>query len=334
MKHRDFHLLEKIQVQLATVGTLCIVYFGLWPALRPGGPQDPASFLATGGIMTLLAFAVALWALAGLCALVTIHARPEGALVAALFGAAGISLHSPKIRALLWARENDLPAMYGQLIAEVLILAAVVLGAVVAVSLVRAVIGLYKPGWLWTGPLAKLRKDEPPQQGRSAGAVLMAALRHGPLGLFLRKGLGELAGDPRRKPTLRQTAGFLGLGLVIAVVVLLLLMRSPQRGQILFALVVSFALGVTLAHQAFPSPYSILALAMPVAAAVGFYILASVATSVTEMPLIWTDVPYYGRALPVDWVTAGGGGALLGFWISSRLHEIKYVSQQEQEKER
>ena len=36
-------------------------------------------------------------------------------------------------------------------------------------------------------------------------------------------------------------------------------------------------------------------------------------------------VPLYARALPLDWLTAGSAGALLGYWLSARVHELKLL---------
>jgi hypothetical protein len=32
----------------------------------------------------------------------------------------------------------------------------------------------------------------------------------------------------------------------------------------------------------------------------------------------------YAYALPIDWMTVGEGGALLGYWVSQRIHEIRH----------
>ena len=133
-----------------------------------------------------------------------------------------------------------------------------------------------------------------------------------------------------RKETIIRSFGFLVLGTAIAVVTILLSMRSSDRGQVLFSLLASFVLAVILSHQVFPGAYSIAAWLMPPVTAVMFYSLA--ANEITAGPQAWMAVPAYSRALPVDWLTAGCGGAVLGYWICRRLHETHHIERrQEQE---
>ena len=37
----------------------------------------------------------------------------------------------------------------------------------------------------------------------------------------------------------------------------------------------------------------------------------------------------YARVLPIDWLTFGIGGGLLGHWLSSRMHEAKHIEEKE-----
>ena len=103
---------------------------------------------------------------------------------------------------------------------------------------------------------------------------------------------------------------------------LLVLMKSSNRGQILFALGASFLLGTMIAHQLFPATQSAVAWAGPVLGAVFLYALTC-ASSIGLGPQAWREVLINARALPVDWITFGAGGAVLGYWISARIHEMR-----------
>ena len=77
-------------------------------------------------------------------------------------------------------------------------------------------------------------------------------------------------------------------------------------------------------------PNSLFCWAMPVPAGVLFYLLASLSSGPGKEQA-WIDVPKYAKyaqALPIDWITFGSGGAILGFWISERIHEMRHFEKQ------
>jgi len=309
MSHRH-HLLEKIQVELAAAVAAAVVYFWAAPALPLNDPQWPIVFLPTGNFGAAASAALVIWGLTVLCVLATVSARAEGSMLAALIGAAGYSMYSPQIRGLLWYRQANLPSLYGVLISEVLLLSLVLVGVAILVTLVRRTVSAACPRCAWRSPL--LRQDQAPTNWLER--------LFGP-GYHIRglagQSLTTLGGR------IRQSAMFLVTGMLLSMVLLVLLMRSADRGQIVFALLASFTLGVLIAHQLLPVPNSILSWAMPVPVAILFYLLAMFTSSDTSSQA-WMSVHHYGRALPIDWVTVASGGALLGFWISERLHEVRH----------
>jgi hypothetical protein len=110
-------------------------------------------------------------------------------------------------------------------------------------------------------------------------------------------------------------------------VFLRLLLRTDDRMQILFALGASFAAGTLIASQLFPTPYGVAAWGTPVVAAVFFYLVSAFA-AVPQTPAGWIVLPQHAMPLPVDWLS-GGGGAVLGYWISCRLHELRLLEHDE-----
>ena len=102
-----------------------------------------------------------------------------------------------------------------------------------------------------------------------------------------------------------------------------LLMRSPDRGQIIFALLASFTVGSLLAHWAFPSRCAGLAWVVPIVVGIGYCVFGAVRAVEGE----WMEVASQAQALPIDWITAGGGGAVLGYWISERVQEAGLIEE-------
>ena len=338
MNHQRLYGLEKILVQATALAGLLAVYFGFGAALRSWDPTAPITFVPTGGYSRALTFAAMVWVLAAACAVVTISARAEGTLLAVLAGVAGVSLKSPPVRALFWTSGRSVRGVLGAFVLEILLLAAVLFVAVLVIGAVRKLISLVRPGWVWRNPLDDLTDQQRktirdalsrekkssslldarpglPRPGGTLGALFPL------VGMRRSEGTGDAAA---RRELLVRSAMCLATAMLIAMVMVLLLMKSAQRGQIIFALAVSFGVGMLVAHQFFPTPLSILAWLAPFPAAAALYGLGAI--SVTPAgPLTWTMVPYYARALPVDWLAAGAGGALLGFWISSRIHELRIL---------
>ena len=327
MSHRRIHLLEKLQVQLAAIASLCVVYFALAPALDATDPALPITFIGEDGFVRLALLVGVIWLVAAGCALVTVSARPEGAMLAALLGAAGISLHSPAIRPLLWARQ-DLSGVFARMRLEVALFILVVAGVAIVVALVRRAVAWRKPGWLWKSPLTAADEADSAKDNPAEPVSLLTTLREG-LGFGPTDPTG---GKPKGQQHAVQGAYFFALGLMVALVCLMLLMKSADRGQILFALLASFFLAVLIAHQVFATHCTLLAWILPLVAGVLLYSLAAF-TIVATGAKAWMHVPEYARALPIDYLTAGCGGAVLGHWVSQRVHEMRYVEKRLQDKE-
>ena len=280
-----------------TVLGLLGVYFLAWPIVRPDDPLSPMTFLPLGNYGSAVGFAVVFCMLVAVCAIATVKVRPVGALLSATLAVGGVSLRSPQIRAMLWDRQGDLGGLYAQLMIEVATMALLAAAASLIVLLVRRAAGAINPDWLWKDPMAAESAERPAatvELGRCAVSVVLAG--------------------------------------VIATVILAATMRSADRGQILFALLVSFTVAVFVAHQVFPQPYALSVWVLPMVIAVFFYAVAWVKMR-SGVAGGWVAVHTLFRALPVDWMTAGGGGALLGFWVSQRVHEFRHVHPQHQEGE-
>jgi len=329
MNRHHHHFLEKLQVQLAAVAALVVMYLAVGPVLGWWDPQWPTIFVPSASFAQLAGFAGIIWALAAVCALVTVSSRPEGALLAALLGAAGVSLHSAPMLAALWRYDEGQGVLFALLIGEVVLLAVVLSVAELVVHIVRSGVAHCRPGWMWPGRVPPagwlagggVGSDVPRLASAGFRAILVQAWS------ALKAGGDNESASRRGRVNGRmlvESLSCLGLAVLIASVALMLLMKSEDRGQVLFALFASFLLGVMVAHQKFPTPFGVAAWASPMATAVLFYLLAIV-TAVDYDVNAWMHVHFYARALPVDWLTAGGGGAVLGFWISERIHEFRHL---------
>jgi hypothetical protein len=299
MSHQQFHVFEKIQVQLITLAAIIVAAVVFWPAIKPSDTEAPVDFLAMGNFTQAAAFAGLIVILAAACGAATANVRPQAAMLATLIGAAGISLQSHSIRALLWLKEDSFGSLFASLLGELWLLAAVMLVAALAAWLARRLIAKTAPGLSWRNPLPDPSKDTQQAGKKLTPKVWQAAI-----------------------PCLAATVA-------IGALLLLVLLQSSQRGQVIFAVLVSFSLAALIAHQLYPVPLSLIPMAAPIILGSAFYILAATAVQGASHGA-WMTVPLYANVLPIDWITLGCGGVMIGFWISSRIHENRYLEQQEE----
>jgi len=329
MKHKHHHWLEKLQVEIAAAAALALTFFVLGPVRGSWDPQWPTTFLPTGSFAALCGFAITVWLIAAGCGALTITSRPEGALFATLVGAMGASFHSYPMRGMIWEYDGRIGLLYGVLILEVMLLTVVLAVAAQVVYIVRSVIARWRPRWMWRGRVRPegpgAEKDGSANESyvRLTEAERVAAAAFGSLGVFFWR---QWSGKRKLRTELFEAGACLGVTILIASMLTLLLMQSTHRGQIIFALFISFLLSTLIAHQRFATVMGIVSWLAPVLAALLFYALAAVSFGQAAGSNVPTIAPY-ARALPVDWVTAGGAGGVLGYWISERIHEFRHIEQ-------
>lgn len=297
MKPQVHRWLEKLQVQVAGVAALAVAWFAVWRLVRPWHSQAALVFFPSADLARLAVLAAMVWAVAAACALLTLSARPEGALLAALAGVAGLGLRSGAVSTLLRYSGNDFQGTFALLSAEIFAMGGILLGAVVVISVIRALARRIVPAWVWTEP--------PAEPAAAAGS-----------------------GSDRRKgkaTALVNLAGCLVTELAAALILLALTFRSPERGQIAFALVSSFLLAALAAHQMFPIrsavPFWLGPLLMG-AAVLGLGMLGESSQGPTWYYAIRVADRYPLRAAsPLQWLGLGCGGAVAGFWMSRRIRD-------------
>ncbi len=344
MTRRHSHWIEKLQLQLTAVAAGLAAYFLIWPIVSPMDPAGPVTFVATGLFKEAGLLTAAACGLAALCCLTTVSARPAGTMAAVLIGMGGVSLHSGEMRELLWARQFDLDVMYWQMALEVLIMAAIVAAAAALVALVRKATAAIAGKWSWTDLLADLGEDgqraylrdvrpadgnrrNAAGKGVTGGGFARIIVEHLALAASRRTGRRLPDGD-----VLTRCGLCFLLCLVIAVSIVALLAQSAARGQLLFALFAGCFLATLIGYQVFPTRLSLPAWATPIVVAIGYYVLAAVGALRTGQGA-WMEVKAWCQALPIDWMTAGVGGAILGYWVSSRMHESKFFEHLEEQEE-
>jgi hypothetical protein len=323
MDHQKLHWFEKLQVQIATLAGLAVTYILLAPWLWMGDPQAPTVFVPFGAYAMLGRFAIIVWILAVVLAFVTIKTRPDGAVLSTLIAAGGISLHSQPIRVLFWMQDSSvnsatsIGSIYLQLALELLAMLAIVAVAVTIITTIRKIISRAKPSWVWSPPICLEPAQSVSQACKETSACVSANFS------IKQKVIGA--------------AGSLVLSLVLAMALIMLLMRTPynwhsdaERGQVIFALLVGCMLAVLASEHLLPCQCCNVAWLMPILLGIILCILGSL-TQVDGGGAnnAWINVKSYASALPIDWATAGSGGAVIGHWISSRLREAKRFEDQQ-----
>jgi len=295
------------------------------------------TFLAgVSGGGRLLALAAMAAGLGLACGLLTVTARPETAALTLALGLGGLSLRSQRISTMLRAREDAMSSLYWRLAIELVVLLAVFFIAASLAGLARRIGGSLFRRLVWQDPLLELddeRREQYNRQIEQAKAQQASSNRSVltvlnvlalPFGVVVVPGLKQLRTERLldRDTAARGAMGIMASG-IIAAMIFFLLLRSPQRGQILFAVFVSCFLGVFLGQLLVPTRANLAAWIVPMALGVFLYVLG--VTAVSSGRGAWMDVEKYYQVLPVDWLTAGLGGGMLGHWIDQRMREAKYL---------
>ncbi len=325
MTEQRWHILEKIQVQIAAVAALAIMYFVFWRWIKPEDVNGVATFIPLHAYGHLITFALFTWLLAAGVAVITTTSRPQGALLATLVGAGGVSLHTQPMRLLLMQFSPPATLMR-PLIVEMVCMAAIVMVAAAIIQLVRAVVQKIHP------PI--MRPNVLMSEGSHGGEA-----RENSLLVWLLTGQkyssGLLARTAAQKSEISLKDVFLTAGgcLAITVIIALLLMEvtifEVQRGQLLFGVAISFFVGAAVGTYFMPINFC-----WPcwlAAILIGGLCYVKGCAVVDTGVLTWTHMDYFTNILPVDWLSAACGGAVGGFWLARRLHDLKFSSHHEKQ---
>ena len=281
----------RAQAPLVAVVGMVVMYHLVWPAVRPLDPRMPLSFVLTAGQPQWIAFTTAVLAMACVFGAVLVSARREMAFFAVAAGAGGIALRGEPFRTLLQYDTLGVATLFSRLTMETWILTGVLVAAGLGIVLARRAMRWLRPGWAWRGP------TRPPAPTKPSDLW-----QRGVICLFI--------------------------AVVLAGMMLFLLQQSDDRGQVVFAVSVSFFLAMAAAHQVAPGPFTAVAILLPPIVATLMYALDG-RTIFPPTPQGWATVKPYAMVLPLDWVSFGTAGAMLGYCASLRLSELRAAEAEE-----
>jgi hypothetical protein len=316
-------LLEKLQVLVSAAALAALTYAVLWPFFAPADPEAPMVLLPEGRVFALAMLIVAMLIFAAVAAATTTLSRPGGAMLAALVGLGALSFRSETMRTLLWSYAGNDGTLYLGLLLELLLMAA---GLIVAEFLAGLVSGRLNriPRWpRRIEPLAMLDDDQLRRLDEAevdtsdledADTVTPPSLLHALLAMRKVRGQGKSSDATNSGKALGGAA----LGTVLGLALVSILLQSHMRGQVIFALGAAFLLAGMVLRQLAGGRWVGLASLMPIIAGPVFYAVGMLNAGRGVNLITW---PEPMRVLPIDWLTAGCGGALLGFWMAGRMKE-------------
>ena len=320
---------EKTLLELTSLAVVAGVFLLVAPRLVGGDPLGAIVLTVGGAGSRAVLAAITMLAAAALCGALTAAARPAAMGVAMVMGLSGLSLYSTPLRTLLWQHHENLPSLYATLAIELLVVAAFAGVAMIVGEFTRRVVGGRIGRLAWRHPLAEM--NIPPAEWPEADYEHLAE-RSGTWATALWGIASLFRRNPRQEsPGLKHRAICAAIMIVGGAVLAAVLCRTGDRKQVLFAVFAGFALAAMAAHQFFPTACSAIFWVSPIIVGLAVYgLAASACGSLGDSAIGWLDVPYLARALPVDWLTAGSGGGLVGYLVSARLHEGKILEHLEE----
>jgi hypothetical protein len=272
-------------------------YLG-WNFARPPAEWGGVSLLAwpNQGILSTAILMLLLLAVTAISSLIVHPDSPHMGLFCSLLGMAALSIRGGTVHMLsIYAQvTNSAPRVAHALALECLEWGCVIL---LADAFARFLHDRFLSNQHWI-----LRTD--PQIGHQ----LLAKTRNGePVGFA--KSISHSLGTDHIKGPVRIPLAMI-LSAAFAFLFLFIFMQSQLKGQVLFACFISFFLSTLCAYAAFPTvPFWSLILTVPLTGAVAFLIGRN------YLPPFPGHAPYFAmRALPIDYLTAGVPGAILGLY--------------------
>jgi hypothetical protein len=149
--------------------------------------------------------------------------------------------------------------------------------------------------------------------------------------LWLLKGRGMLLDDPLRDgasggdESVTQRLLALVTQAVVMSLVMVVLVQTDKKAQVLVSVAVASYVGTLVAHSLFPTRPSVWYWGGPLVVGVVGYLMAYTGSKNWMIGEIGGYAPQLGRALPLDYASAGTAGAILAYWASRRWSRNRLV---------
>jgi hypothetical protein len=331
MGYRRRILFEKLAIQIGAGVCLIGVFFLLAPRCVGSDPLAGMIFTLDGNWMGALLAVASLWILSALAGGGLAFVRPQGALMVPIVAMMGLCLYSESVRPWLWEYDQRLSSLYVWMIVELVIGAGVLFVAGLILDGTRRWATREGRVRLWAEPMRNADGSVEPvnvshvePDHRFLG--LLSGIRH------VATGLTKNA-DRQKARNARQTLLGFGLNVVVALILVVVLLKSFKHGQAIFAVGVGFFLATLIVQYICPIRALAGFLLAPVFGGVIFYVLAAMSLGGQTGPEAWMGVKLYAQPLPIDWLLAGTAGTMLGAWLSHRMIETGYMEKNDPQEE-
>jgi hypothetical protein len=312
---RALHFFEKVRVCTGCAIAAALFVTVGWTIARPVDPQMPLTFALSGGGGPTVAMTIALLAAvaAAVATVVASRTMHHAGVVAVAIGLAVMTTRGGTMLELLMyygVGQTERRRLAMALLIDLALWAGAMACAWLSEQLVQRWIGSASPS-----PDDVVNTTSHPDRG-AKGKDASA-----PSGLLLRH-------------------GFLGAGIAAVVawiVISLTITRTPasvvQRGQVYFALALGCGLGAVAGTQLWPRGRAVWY-------ALSVLVLAMIAYAwMYARPLLDVGEGYYAqlattppnplvRALPVEFMSVGVAGALVGYWFGLRIYRNRHTGDQ------
>ena len=306
-------VLRRSRYVVAIVVSGILFYYLAWRLVAPPPPLEGASILLwplQSPLAASIALAAALILSLALAMLLTHPDAPHTALYCGALGLAALAIKGGTIHLILEEANfaHTIPDLHRRLACECGIWAGLI---ILAELFTRILFNAFFANTSWIT-----------RHGLSADGLT----RLSPILSSLLQPLPDSGSKAKSEgglpPVLVNLIAF-AFAVVLAVIFLSIFMQSQLKGQVLFACFAAFGLAVFIAHYVLPTASTWpLWLAIPATAAVGYYFAS---TTVYYPGHAATNL---ARALPMDYISAGLPGAILGYYTSVRTHLHQHFEEQ------
>ena len=325
MVNRSRLFWDKFPVWVIGFCLLGLTYWPLRGMFYSADPVGPSMLDFPGGLFLTIFLLISAIVIVPF----TISERTTSSLFALFLASGGVCLRSGRLNELI-VPASQTQAVFGQFIATTIWLLGIAAVLTFAIQFLRKIVRkflsalAYKPLFQCMSKdefdrLPELKRDNPEVEKYMQANVEYIPTDFAPDN----KDAGK---TPALKEFLPELAGFIVTVAAVGVIVSAVLMRSAERGQLIFSLLAGFTLAGYLAGKLFPTRRTQFAWCGAGLGALIIYVIAYFTQA--NVPL--NNVMPQFQALPCDWFSAAGAGALLGAWLNQRAEDSNIAELLEQ----